>query len=139
MRADIAQEGKSVYQIIILASIIEKEVREAKDMKTVSGIFWNRLKIGQPLQSDATLSYVLGDNTAAHSLAETNINSPYNTYRFAGLPPGPICNPSLSSIKAVVNADPNTPYWFYMTDRNGVMHYATTFQEHQANINKYPQ
>jgi len=67
-------------------------VRNVDDMKTVSGIFWNRLKIGQALGSDATLSYILGDSTAAHTIAQTKIYSPYNTYVNAGLPPGPICS-----------------------------------------------
>jgi len=61
----------------------------------------------------------------------------YNTYKNKGLPPEPICNPSLSSIEAVINADPKTPYWYYITDKNGVMHYAVTLEEQQANVDKY--
>jgi UPF0755 protein len=137
MRADIAREDKSIFQIITLASIIEKEVRQPEDMKTVSGIFWNRLKIGQPLGSDATLSYILGDSTAAHSLDQTKINSPYNTYLYAGLPPGPICNPSLDAIMAAIYPTQTDYYYFLTNPANGETIYAKTLDEQNRNKAKY--
>ncbi|MDD4902113.1 MAG: endolytic transglycosylase MltG [Patescibacteria group bacterium] len=137
MRGDIAQERKSIYEIIILASIIEKEVRKAEEMKTVSGIFWNRLKINQPLGSDATLSYILGDNQAVHTLAETQLDSPYNTYRFAGLPPGPICNPSLAAINAAIYPQKTDYYYFLTNPANGETIFSKTLEEHNRNKQKY--
>jgi UPF0755 protein len=137
MRADIAAEGKSVFQIITLASIIEKEVRNQDDMKIVSGIFWNRLKINQSLGSDATLSYILGDKNAAHSTDQTMVNSPYNTYRSAGLPPGPICNPSLAAINAAIYPT-KTNYYYFLTDPvSGKTIFSKTLDEHNRNKQKY--
>jgi UPF0755 protein len=136
-RTAISEEGKSVYEIITLASIVEKEVRKTEDMKTVSGIFWNRLKIGQTLGSDATLSYIFADNTAAHSLDETKSDSPYNTYRFAGLPPGPICSPSLEAIKAAIYPAKTSYYYFLTNPANGETIYSKTLDEHNRNKQKY--
>jgi UPF0755 protein len=137
MRADIGKQGRTIYQVIILASVIEKEVRKTSDMKIVSGIFSNRLKIGQTLGSDATLSYVLGDTSAAHSLEQTKIDSPYNTYRFAGLPPGPICNPSLDAISAAIYPAA-TDYYYFLTDpATGNTIFSKTLDEHNKNKRKY--
>ena len=97
-----------------------------------------------PLDLDASLQYILGYQANEKSWwkksitdEDKNIDSPFNTYKHPGLPPEPICNPSLSSIKAIINADENTPYWYYLTDKNGVMHYSVTLEEHEANIRKY--
>ena len=137
MRGDIVKEGWSIYQIITLASIIEKEVRKPEDMKTVSGIFWNRLKIGQTLGSDATLSYIYGDTQAAHTLEDIKNGSPYNTYRFAGLPPGPICNPSLDAIMAAIYPA-KTDYYYFLTDpATGNTIFSKTLDEHNRNKQKY--
>ena len=137
MRGEVSRQGETDYQIIILASVIEKEVRDDSDMKMVSGIFWNRLKIGQSLGSDATLSYILGDNNAAHSLNQTKIDSPYNTYRYAGLPPGPICNPSLSAIMAAIYPTA-TDYYYFLTDpATGKTIFSKTLAEHNKNKAKY--
>jgi UPF0755 protein len=137
MRADITQKRKTVYEIITLASIIEKEVRDDDDMKVVSGIFWNRLNAGWPLGSDATLSYIFEDNKAAHNIDETQSDSPYNTYRFAGLPPGPICNPSLAAITAAIYPS-KTDYYYFLTDpATSKTIYAKTLEEQNRNKNKY--
>ena len=131
-------------QVITLASLVEREARYADDRKTVASIVYKRWKADWPLQIDATVQYALGYQEQEKTWWKKNlsqqdlkIDSNYNTYKNTGLPPGPICNPSLSSIKAVVNADENTPYWYYLTDKNGVMHYATTYAGHQANRRKY--
>lgn len=136
----------SEKQVLILASLVEREARQQISREKVAGIILKRYLADWPLQIDATVQYVLGyqpneKSWWKKSLTEDDlkIDSPYNTYKNKGLPPEPISNPSLSSIKAVINADENTPYWYYLTDKNGVMHYAVTLEEHQNNINKYLQ
>ena len=133
-------------QVLILASLVEREARQPLTREKVAGIILKRYLADWPLQIDATVQYALGYQPNEKSWWKKNlieedlkIDSPYNTYKNKGLPPEPISNPSLSSIKAVINADENTPYWYYLTDKNGVMHYAITFEEHQNNINKYLQ
>jgi|SRR3989339_87394 len=133
-------------QVLILASLVEREARQSSTREKVAGIILKRYLADWPLQIDATVQYVLGYQPNEKSwwkkeLSEEDlkIDSPFNTYINKGLPPDPICNPSLSSIKAVINADENTPYWYYLTDNQGVMHYAITLEEHQNNINKYLQ
>ncbi len=136
----------SEKQVLILASLVEREARQPATREKVAGIILKRYFADWPLQIDATVQYILGYQPNEKSwwkkeLTEEDlkIDSPFNTYRNKGLPPEPICNPSLSSIKAVINADSNTPYWYYITDKNGVMHYAVTLEEHNANIQRYLQ
>ena len=133
-------------QVLILASLVEREARLPETREKIAGIILKRYLADWPLQIDATVQYVLGYQPNEKSwwkkeLTEEDlkINSPFNTYKHPGLPPEPICNPSLSSIEAVINANSNTPYWYYITDENGVMHYSVTLEEHEANIQKYLQ
>ncbi len=134
-------------QVLILASLVEREARQQTSREKVASIILKRYLADWPLQIDATVQYALGYQSNEKSwwkkeLTEEDlkIDSPYNTYKNKGLPPEPICNPSLSSIKAVINADENTPYWYYITDdKNGVMRYAVTLEEHEANVQKYLQ
>ncbi|MFA6017512.1 MAG: endolytic transglycosylase MltG [Patescibacteria group bacterium] len=133
-------------EIIILASLVEREARQSSTREKIAGIILKRYLADWPLQIDATVQYILGYQPNEKSWwkkeltqDDLKIDSPFNTYKHPGLPPEPICNPSLSSIKAVINADPNTPYWYYITDNNGVMHYSITLEEHEANIQKYLQ
>lgn len=125
----------SIHQIITMASIIESEVKSTKDRKNVSGIFWKRLDANWPLGADATLLYVTKDRTIdAKDLA---LNSPYNTRKNLGLPPGPICNPSIDSIEAAMYPT-TTPYWFYLTTLDtGKVIYAKTNDEQNVNRAKY--
>ena len=90
LRTEIEGRGKTLSEIVIMASIIEKEVRTFGDKKIVSGILWKRVKVGMPLQSCATIAYITGKKTTKISIEETQIDSPYNTYKYAGLPVGPI-------------------------------------------------
>jgi cell division protein YceG involved in septum cleavage len=143
MRSDIKAQGKTIYSIVTMASLIEKEApidyqnNDSSDAKTISGIFWNRLKIGQPLQSDATLSYILNDNKPQHSGRELEIDSPYNTYRYRGLPPGPICNPGLLAIEAAIYPT-DTDYFYFLTPKGKEdVIYARTYEEHLQNKYKY--
>lgn len=131
-------------QSLILASLVEREARQPSTREKIAGIILKRYLANWPLDLDASLQYILGYQANEKSWwkksitdEDKNIDSPFNTYKNKGLPPEPVCSPSLSSLEAVINADPSTPYWFYLTDNNGVMHYAVTLEEHEANIQKY--
>ncbi len=148
MAAEARSRGYNVFQIVTLASIVEKEtgrnaVTDAEkasllsERKIVAGIFYNRLAAGMPLQSDATVNYVTGKNAPQASLNDIATDSPYNTYKYAGLPPGPICNPSLSSLEAALEPT-QTDYLYFLTRPDtGQAVYAKTYQEHLANKRKY--
>jgi len=137
MREEIKKQKKTIYEIVTMASIIEKEVRSTSDMKIVSGIFWNRIKNGQALQSCATLAYVLGVNKAQYSLEDTKVDSLYNTYKYRGLPPGPIANPGLDAITAAIYPE-STNYNYFLSDpATGKTIYSKTLDEHNANKYKY--
>lgn len=144
LKADAIQKRISEKDVIILASLVEREARGDEDRREVAGILLKRLKKDWPLQIDATVQYALGYQPLEKTWWKKNlteddlkIESNYNTYKNQGLPPGAICNPSLSSIKAVLEADENTPYWFYLSDTKGIMHYSKTIEEHEANVEKY--
>lgn len=128
--------GSVSYDQLILASIIEREVQTDKDRRMVADIFLKRLEIRMPLQADSTVNYATGKKTPSVSSSDLKIDSPYNTYKYRGLPPTPISNPGLSSINAARNPEPNR-YWYFLTDQNGAVHYAKTFEEHSANKQKY--
>ncbi len=148
MRSRTQELGMSVHQAVILASIVERETgrnavsaeqRTALDneRKIIAGIFYNRLKAGMPLASDATINYVTKKNTPAVSEADTQIDTPYNTYRHAGLPPGPICNPSLSSLMAVLYPTSTDYYFFLHKQPSGEPVYSKTYEEHLLNKQKF--
>jgi len=128
------KELKITNETIIIASIIEKEVRNDEDRAIVSGILWKRLNSGWKLDADATLLYTKDDNKI--TTADLNSDSPYNTRKFKGLPPTPICNPSIKSIEAALNPQ-SSNYWFYLTTEDGTAVYAATNEEHNANKEKY--
>lgn len=140
MRADIKSQNKSISEIVIMASIIEKEApfhgQDNGDAKIVSGIFWNRIRNNQALQSDATLSFILRDNKPAHSGNELNNTSLYNTYKYRGLTPGPICNPGLLAIEAAIYPT-KTSYNYFLTAPDGNIYYAKTYDDHLQNKYKY--
>lgn len=126
--------------LIILASLIEREAKHGQDRPLVSSVLHNRLKINMALQVDATVQYVVGkpNNWWKKDLTKQDlaINSPYNTYLRPGLPPKPIANPGLAALQAAVNPD-STNYLFYISDSSGYNHYAATLEEHNANITQY--
>ncbi len=154
LRQQIWKQGKTIFEIITLASIIEKEVgRNVKpgtklsserlaelqvERRFVASVFYNRLEIGKPLESDATVGYVTGSQSTRATLAETKIDSPYNTYKYKGLPPGPISNPSLDAIIAAINPA-KSEYLYFLTAPDGTAYFARTFEEHQQNRVKYLQ
>lgn len=133
---DIRASGHSLGSVVIMASLIEKEARTTENRRLVAGVLWNRLGRGMPLQVDAVFGYIFNRDTYSPSFADLKVNSPYNTYAHAGLPPGPINNPGLDSLKAAVQPA-KTEYLYYLTDKNGVMHYAMTYAVHQSNQQKY--
>mgnify|MGYP003813205959 CR=1 FL=1 len=117
--------GLSEYQIVIVASLIEKESANQKERPLIASVIYNRLRKGMPLQIDATVQYALGRPHANLSLQDLKVKSPYNTYLHKGLPPGPIDNPSLSSIKAAAHPA-KTDYLYYVLEKNGKRHYFTS-------------
>lgn len=132
---DVTRSGKSLRDILIVASIVEKEVRTPEDKKIVAGIFWNRMKDGIPLQSDATLNYVIGAGRARATADDLQKDSPYNTYKYKGLPPGPIGNPGKDSLDAALHPT-DTTYRYFLTDASGKVYYGSTLQEHAWNRRK---
>ena len=120
---------------IILASLIERETRTNAERPVVAGILNNRLDIGMALQVDATLQYAKGD-WGQILVSDKGIDSPFNTYKYPGLPPAPIANPGLSSLKAAVNPE-ESDYFYYLHDSKGQIYYAKTLSEHNENIRKY--
>ncbi|MEK7182269.1 MAG: endolytic transglycosylase MltG [Patescibacteria group bacterium] len=132
----IERSDKSLEEIIIMASILEEEARIFETKKIISGILWQRIKIGMPLQVDAVFPYIIGKNTYELTKEDLSIDSPYNTYKYKGLPFGPISNPGISSIEAAISPV-KTNYLFYLSDRDGNMHYAETFEKHKINKLKY--
>lgn len=145
MRQDALKTGLSFSEVITLASIVEREGRTDEDRPVIAGILLQRLKAGWPLQADATLQYALGYQSLEKSwwkreltVEDKQIKSSYNTYLHPGLPPGPIANPGLAAISAVIYPQ-ETSYWYYLHDSAGGVHYATTIEEHEANIARYLQ
>lgn len=133
---DIKSSGRSLKEIIIMASIIEKEASGDGDMDMISGILWKRLDIGMALQVDAPFLYILDKKSNELTSRDLQTKSPYNTYLNKGLTPTPIGNPGLDSIKAAIFPK-DSPYLYYLHDKSGTIHYAKTYTEHKANINKY--
>lgn len=137
MRQDIAAQGKTLYEIVTMASIIEKEVRTYEDMQIVSGVFWDRIKNNQALESCATLAYILGEDKKQYTKEDTLVESAYNTYQNRGLPPGPICNPGLNAIKASIYPKYSDYNYFLTRNDNGQTVFSVTYEEHLANKAKY--
>ena len=115
---------------------MEEEGRTTDVRRTIAGILWKRLDMGMPLQVDAAFLYINGKTTFQLATSDLTVASPYNTYLNKGLPPTPITNPGLDAISATVTPI-KTPYLYYLTDKNGVMHYAATYDGHLANKEKY--
>lgn len=136
LESDIVQSGKSQEQIIIMASIIEKEARGRDDRAVISGILWKRLANKIPLQVDAPFLYILGKDSKSLTKTDLALNSPYNTYKNLGLTPTPIDNPGIEAIKAAIHPV-DSPYYYYLHDSDGKIHYAKTYAEHKKNISKY--
>lgn len=129
---EIIDFGQPLEAVVIMASLLEKEARRLETRRKISGVLWNRLEIDMPLQVDAVFPYIIGKNTYEVTLDDLEYDSPYNTYKYAGLPVGPIANPSLDSILASVTPI-ESDYLFYLADRNGMTYFARDFEGHKRN------
>jgi len=133
---EIASQEKTIHEIVIMASLIEKEVRTFEDKKIVSGILWKRIEVNMPLQVDATITYITGRKSTEILQEELKIDSPYNTYKYKGLPFGPICNPGMESILAAIYPE-TSEYWFYLSTPEGETIFSKTLKEHSEARAKY--
>ncbi|MGH2639745.1 MAG: endolytic transglycosylase MltG [Rhabdochlamydiaceae bacterium] len=142
--AGIPDGKRSKYtkeELVTIASMVEREARYPQDRPLIASVIYNRLDAGMPLQIDATIQYAIGNSsnwwpTLTDSGGNIAPTSPYNTYTNTGLPPTPIANPGVAALTAAVNPE-QTAYLFYITDPSGHNHYASTTEEHDANIKKY--
>jgi UPF0755 protein len=145
LRTLAQNRGLTDNQVLTLASMVEREANTPEAMQQVASIMVKRWKNDWPLEIDATVQYILGYQEAEGTWWKKNLTnadlatpSLYNTYLHPGLPPAPIASPGLEAIKAVLYANENTPYWFYISNKEGSqMHYAKTIEEHNENIRKY--
>ncbi|EKD43545.1 MAG: Aminodeoxychorismate lyase, partial [uncultured bacterium] len=128
--------NKSLVEILTMASVVEKEAPTSDSMGIVADIFWRRYQKNWALQSCATVNYITGKNDPGVTDKDRAIDSLFNTYKYPGLPLGPISNPSLTAIKAVIYPIKND-YWYFMSGTDGAMHYAKTLEEHNRNVFKY--
>jgi UPF0755 protein len=134
--ADIKASGRDLHEITTMASLIEEETRTDDERLVVSGILWKRFDAETGLGVDATVRYVLRNISDALTAQDLQIDSPYNTRKYRGLPPGPIANAGLPSIKAALRPE-DSPYWYYLHGSDGQIRYGETNDEHNANKAKY--
>ena len=136
LQRDIADSGYSLYDVLILASILERETRHGDDRPLVADILIRRLENNWALEVDATLLYHFQDWTHTITEGDLALDSLYNTRKYPGLTPTPIANPGEETVRAVLFPQSNT-YWYYISDHDGILHYATTLEEHNRNIQNY--
>lgn len=134
LRGEITRQGKSISNIVTMASIIQKEVITTEDMKMVSGVLWHRIAIDMPLQVDASVSYALNKNDLTRD--NLMINSPYNTYLYKGLPKGPVGNPGKEALLAAIYPT-QSDYLFYLSKPTKETVFSRTLKEHNAAVAKY--
>lgn len=126
-------EKKNWHEILTMASLVEREAKTPIDRQKVADILWRRVKRGMALQLDSTVHYAIDKSGTVFTTGkEREVDSLWNTYKYPGLPPGPICNPSIESIQAVLKPFSNSD-WYFLSGRDGTMHYAKTLEEHAAN------
>ena len=130
LEEEIAEFGKPFTDVVIMASIVEREARKYEDRRMIAGVLWRRLDKGMPLQADVTFLYTIGKGTFDLSMDDLRSDSPYNTYKNKGLPPTPIGSPSLASLQASLTPI-DKGYLFYLADNSGVTHFSKTYAQHQ--------
>jgi len=138
LQKDIDVSDKSLQDIVIMASLIEREAITDKERPIVAGILWNRIRIGMPLQVDAPFFVYLGKTSAELTLDDLRTPTPYNTYTNKGLPPRPISNPGIASLRAALYPE-KTDFLFYLHDKQGNIHYGKTHDDHVRNKKLYLQ
>lgn len=137
LREEIKKQNKTIFEVIILASIIEKESGNKEDTGKIAGVFQNRLDIGMALESDATINYITNGKRVQPTYEDLKVDSLYNTYKYAGLPPGPISNPGMEAIRAAIYPE-KTDYLFFLTKKDdGRAVFSKTYDEHLANKKKF--
>lgn len=136
LQSAIRKFGQPLSSVLTMASILEAEANDLENRRIIAGILWKRLSVGMPLQVDAPFAYAIGKSTFELTTLDLRIDSPYNTYRYKGLPPTPIGNPGLEAIEAAVTPV-SSKYVFYLTGRDGKFYYATTYAEHLRNKARY--
>lgn len=129
MRRQAEERQLSIYELVTLASLVEKEARYPEDRPVIAQVFFKRLAINMPLQTDTTLQYLREEVKEDLSIEDTKVVSPYNTYLHYGLPPGPIASPGMASVEAVLKPA-DTDYLYFVADRDGHNHYGYTYDEH---------
>ncbi len=133
MESRARELGLTVHQVVTLASVVEKEARLEEERALIAGVFWNRLRSGMRLDADPTVRYALGKMEGPLLPADLKVDSPYNTYRYPGLPPGPIASPGLSSLLAVLYPR-ETPYFYFVARPEGGHVFSRTLEEHNRAI-----
>jgi len=133
---DIATFGHPIHEVVTMASLLEKEAWNEEDREYIAGVLWHRIDIGMPLQVDAVFGYIERTDTFNPTFSDLEIDSPYNTYKYKGLPPGPIGNPSLSALEAAVHPK-TTDALFYLHGKDGMLRLAKTYEEHLVNRRRY--
>lgn len=136
MRAAARRYGLSIHEFVTLASLVEKEVMDDEDRPKVAQVFLKRLAMGMPVQSCATIQYLLKEPKEDLTFDDLKIESPYNTYEHSGLPPGPIASPGRKALEATAHPS-DTGYLYFVADRQGKTYYSETFDEHMEKVNKY--
>jgi UPF0755 protein len=136
MKSYMSTSGRNLDDIVAMASIVEKEATSTIDRQIIAGILWKRIDAKYPLQVDPPFYYLFGKDSAHITLADLATTSPYNLYKNKGLPPTAIDDPGLDALYATVTPT-KTKYWYYLSDAKGNMHYATTYDQHLANKDKY--
>jgi len=126
----------SLHEVITLASIVEKEAENEKERPIIASVFWNRLKNGIALRADPTVKYVLSNPTKRVKFSDLKVDSPYNTYMYKGLPPGPICNPGIASIYAVLHPA-RTGYFYFVSNGDGTHTFSETWERHKTAADKF--
>lgn len=133
----IEASGRSVHEVMTLASLVESEVRGEQDRRMVADLFWRRYDVNMGLGADSSVHFIVGRSGSVFTTkADRDTDSLWNTYKYAGLPLGPISLPSMESIRAAINPLPNE-YWYFLTDFDGNVHYGRNLDEHNANVFKY--
>lgn len=129
-------QGRTLHDIVTMASLVEREARIPPEQPRIAGVLANRLRLGWRLEVDATVLYALGRHKPVVTFEDLKVNSPYNTYLHAGLPPGPIANPGLGAIRAALGPEA-TPYLYYVAKPDGSHAFSRTLDEHLAAVRRY--